>query len=54
MERLKFVFDNYYSIIGALAAVLGGLITIFLLIPGDQPEKALQRVVDFLARISKK
>ena len=35
-------------------AALTALIAVFMLIPGDQPEKALQKVVDFLAKFSRK
>lgn len=42
------------GIILASEAVLMALITLFLLIPGDQPEKALQKALDFLAKFSKK
>lgn len=38
------------AVVGALTAVIG----VCLLIPGDQPEKALQKVVDFLAKFSRK
>lgn len=40
--------------IAAINAVLVALIALFLLIPGEQPEKALQGVVDFIAKFSKK
>lgn len=50
----NFVMANYQAIIAAVVAVLSGAIAVSLLIPGDQPEKALQAVVDFLAKFSKK
>lgn len=42
------------DILGAVSALLSGVIAISLLIPGDQPEKALQSAVDFLKKFSKK
>lgn len=42
------------NLVAAVSAVVVGLIGLFLLIPGEQPEKALQAVVDFLAKYSKK
>lgn len=42
------------DILGAVSALLSGVIAISLLIPGEQPEKALQSAVDFLKKFSKK
>lgn len=39
---------------GSLALVLTGLIGVFMLIPGDQPEKSLQKALDFIKKFSKK
>lgn len=54
LEIGQWIIANYQVVISALVAVLGGLITIFLLVPGDQPEKFLKAVVDFLAKFSVK
>jgi hypothetical protein len=54
IEIGKFVVGNYETILSAIVAVLTGIIAISLLIPGDQPEKALQAVVDFLKKFSRK
>ena len=58
MQTLASIFTwivaNYDIIIGAVVAILSGIIGIALLIPGEQPEKALQGVVDFLSKFSKK
>lgn len=40
--------------LGAISMVLTGLIAISLLIPGEQPEKALQAALDFIKNFSKK
>ncbi len=45
---------NADALLTAVLGLLGALIAIALVIPGDQPEKALQKAVDFLAKFSKK
>ena len=42
------------EIAGMVALVLTGLIGLFLMIPGDQPEKFLQSALDFIKKFSKK
>lgn len=42
------------NMIAAFMAVISALIAFFMLIPGEQPEKALQGVVDFLSKFSVK
>lgn len=50
----QWIVANYQAVIAAVVAIFGGLIAIFMMIPGDQPEKTLQKIVDFLAKFSKK
>ena len=45
---------NWLEAIGAVTTVLFGLIALFELIPGDQPEKTLRAVVNVIARFSRK
>ena len=54
MEVINWVLANYQAVISGIVATLGGIIAICLLIPGEQPEKFLQSVVDFIAKFSKK
>lgn len=54
MSAVQFIVANYQAILSALVGVLSAVIGIAILIPGDQPEKALQGVVDFLAKLSVK
>lgn len=54
LEIVKAVLEQGPAYLAALNAVLLAVIALALLIPGDQPEKALQGVVDFLAKFSKK
>lgn len=42
------------EIVSAIVAILSGIIAISLLIPGEQPEKALKAVVAFLSKFSRK
>ncbi len=53
-EVVSFVVAHYQEILAAVTLVLTGVIGIALLIPGDQPEKALQAVVSFIAKFSRK
>jgi hypothetical protein len=40
--------------LGAITTLLGAVIAIAQLIPGDEPENTLQKVVDFLSKFSRK
>ena len=46
--------QDWLAWVGAITALLTAVIAIAQLIPGDQPEKFLQGVVDFLAKFSRK
>lgn len=54
LEIGKFLLANFDAIIASLTALVSAAIALALLIPGDQPEKALRSVADFLARFSRK
>jgi hypothetical protein len=56
MENLIHLVQNVdlFAWFGAITALLGAVIAIAQLIPGEQPEKSLQAVVDFLAKFSRK
>ena len=45
---------NWQDWIMASEAMVAGLITLFLLIPAEQPEKALRVVANLLSQVSKK
>lgn len=45
---------DLFAWLGAIMALLGAVIAIAQLIPGDEPENTLQKVVDFLAKFSRK
>jgi hypothetical protein len=45
---------DLFAWLGALTALLGAVIAVAQLIPGDEPENTLQKIVDFLAKFSRK
>lgn len=54
IEAVKVVIEKGPEILSAVVALLSGIIAVSMLIPGEQPEKALKSVVEFLAKFSKK
>jgi hypothetical protein len=54
IEIVKIAIERGPEIIAAVMAFLSGVIAVSLLIPGEQPEKALKSVVAFLEKMSRK
>jgi hypothetical protein len=54
IEVLKTVYANYGALAQAIVPVLTILIAVFMVIPGEQPEKFLAACVAFLSKFSKK
>lgn len=54
MSLLLWFWYHWQDLVVALNAVLVALVTLGLLLPGPEPERTLQKVVDFLARFSRK
>ena len=50
----KFLLEHWEKLLSAVVALLSAATAIALIIPGEQPEKFLQSIVDFLAKFSKK
>ena len=46
--------QDLFAWLGALTALLTAAIAICALIPGDEPENTLQKIVDFLSKFSRK
>ena len=46
--------QDVFAWVGALVALLSAVIAVASLIPGDEPEKTLGKIVDALAKFSKK
>lgn len=51
---ITWVLANWQNTLTAVLALLTSLIGVALIIPGDQPEKFLQGIVDFLTKFSSK
>jgi hypothetical protein len=51
---LSWIALNYQMLISLAVGLFSAVIAISLVIPGDQPEKFLQALVDFLSKFSKK
>jgi hypothetical protein len=54
MVIINWLLLHWLDVIGAIGVACAGLIPVFQLIPGNQPEKFLQSIVDFIAKFSKK
>lgn len=54
MQWIQWLFENFFALVAALNGVLVALIALFMIIPGEQPEKALRIAADFIAKFSKK
>lgn len=48
------IFGQVQEVAGALILICTGVIAIAMIIPGEQPEKSLNAVVEFLKKFSKK
>lgn len=51
---ISWILENWKDVLVGANAVLGGLIMIFLLVPGEQPEKTFKMISEWLEKISKK
>jgi hypothetical protein len=45
---------DWLGALGALTALLAAVAAVATFIPGDEPEKTLQKIVDFLSKFSRK
>lgn len=54
MKILGLILEHGPAVISAVLGVLTALIGLFMLIPGEQPEKALKAIVDVVAKFSRK
>lgn len=54
LEILKLAIAMGPEILAALIALCSGLIAVALLVPGEQPEKALKAIVALLEKLSRK
>lgn len=54
MAIINWILENWSELLNAVVALLTALIAIFMIIPSEEPEKTLQKIVDFLRKFSKK
>jgi len=54
MEAFTWIAANWQEALINVQALLTAIIAIALMCPGEQPEKALQKVVSIMSKISKK
>lgn len=54
LNGVSWVSTNGPAVVAALNGLLAAAIAVALLIPGEQPEKALKGLADFLSKFSKK
>lgn len=54
IELVQWIIANGPIVVSGVIGILSGVIAIALLIPGEQPEKALQGIVEFLKKYSAK
>lgn len=54
MDILNNILNNWQTYLGAISAVLMAAIAVAAMVPGDEPEATLQKIVDFIGRFSKK
>lgn len=54
MQAVAWATANGPQFVTAVNAVLLAVIALCMMIPGEQPEKFLQGIVDFLSKLSKK
>jgi hypothetical protein len=51
---LTTIATNWQQYLGVITAVLAAAIAVATVIPGDEPERTLQKIVDFISNISRK
>lgn len=54
MELIQNIVSHWQEYLGVVTAVLGAAVAVATVIPGDEPERTLQRIVDFIQQISRK
>ncbi len=54
LSVVAFITTNYQAIISGVAATLAGLTALFMVIPGEQPEKTFRAIATFLSKFSAK
>lgn len=53
LQIMSLLYAQLPQIVMAVNGLLLALIAVFILVPGDHPEKELQAIVDFIAKLSR-
>lgn len=54
LDLVHGLLGNWDSLLGKASAIVAALLSIAMIIPGDQPDKVLQSLLDFIKKYSKK
>jgi len=54
MEIITHLLNNWQSYLGVITACLGAAIAVATVIPGEEPERTLRKIVDAIESISRK
>lgn len=54
LNVIKWSIANYQALLTGVMGLISAAIAIALIIPGEQPDKALQGALDFLLKFSRK
>lgn len=54
MDMINNIIQNWQSYLGVLTAVLTAAVAVASVIPGDEPERTLQKIVDLISKFSRK
>jgi len=54
MDVINNIASHWQQYVGIATAVLTAAIAVATVIPGDEPERTLQKIVDFISQISRK
>lgn len=54
MDIITNILNNWQSYLGVITTVLAAAIAVATVIPGDEPERTLQKIVSFIESISRK
>lgn len=51
---VQYIMAHYLEIVGAISLAISGLLALAIMIPGEQPDKFLQSIVDLIGKVSRK
>ena len=54
IEGVQYLYANYSAALGASGVVVGFLLGVAMIIPGEQPDKFLRKMLGFIEKYSKK